>query len=300
MDGLRKYHDTITIKNYSEIQQSEKNILYHYTNIEALNGILSSGSFMISKSNFLKDPSEISFVKDIIREIGIEFMDEAEINKMDFYNSLIKSMDELEQLFPLYILSLTEEQDSLVLWSSYSNFEGYNIGIDINNLSYSKELYCLSGKVIYDKNAQKEMIKEIIYDLYTLYKKYEALKGEEYFTHTEKKLLINIYTRAMFFKRYGFKDEREYRIVFTIEKDNFDYSNNELIGHKICNGCFIPYLKIPLKCLNGENRGKFPLKNITIGPKNNLDIAEQGLKSFLYSQGFRDIEVYKSSIMLRY
>jgi hypothetical protein len=295
LNELQSFHEAILKKSYSEIQQSESNILYHYTNIEALNGILSTGSFMVSKSSFLKDPSEVSFVKDIIRDIGIEFMDEAEINKMDFYNSLIKSMDELQQLFPLYILSLTEEQDSLVLWSSYSDFEGYNIGIDIKNINFSKDLFCLSGKVIYDKDTQKEMIKEIIFDLYTLYKKYETLKCKEYFIETEKTLLLNIYTRAMFFKRYGFKDEREYRIVFTIKG-----TNTVLIEHKICNGCFIPYLKIPLKCLDGENRGKFPLKNITIGPKNNLDIAEHGLKSFLYSQGYKDIEVYKSSIMLRY
>lgn len=292
---LQSFHDAILKKSYSEIQQAENSILYHYTNIAALNGILSTGSFMVSKSSFLKDPSEVSFVKDIIRDIGIEFMDEAEINKMDFYNALIKSMDELQQLFPLYILSLTEEQDSLVLWSSYSDFEGYNIGIDIKNINFDKDLFCLSGKVIYDKDTQKEMIKEIIYDLYTLYKKYEALKCKEYFIETEKTLLLNIYTRAMFFKRSGFKDEREYRIVFTIKE-----TNTVLIEHKISNGCFIPYLKIPLKCLAGESRGKFPLKNITIGPKNNLDIAENGLKSFLYSQGYKDIEVYKSSIMLRY
>lgn len=42
------------------------------------------------------------------------------------------------------------------------------------------------------------------------------------------------------------------------------------------------------------------MEKITIGPKNNLDIAEMGLRSFLESEGYYKTTIKKSKIPLRY
>ncbi|NRT92917.1 hypothetical protein [Clostridium beijerinckii] len=51
-----------------------------------------------------------------------------------------------------------------------------------------------------------------------------------------------------------------------------------------------------------NNKIKLPIKSITIGPKNTLDIAEKGLRYLLKWNGFEkyDVRIKKSDIPYRY
>lgn len=61
---------------------------------------------------------------------------------------------------------------------------------------------------------------------------------------------------------------------------------------RVKNETLIPYIKAPMKNLDS-------LKAVLIGPKNNSDIAEKGLKCFFRNQKM-NIEIQKSKIPLRY
>ena len=89
----------------------------------------------------------------------------------------------------------------------------------------------------------------------------------------------------------------EYRISFTT-LDN-DISN--IVKFRICNGVFIPYIEVKFSFENQHDH-KIPLKSITIGPKNNIDIAHEGLRNMLDTLKYetKDIEIAKSLIPLRY
>lgn len=77
-----------------------------------------------------------------------------------------------------------------------------------------------------------------------------------------------------------------------IIEPNFDYKYK----CRISNGVFIPYVELPLIHKNGISA----IKSITISPKNNLDIAEKGLKYFLEINRLKDAEIRKSEIPYRY
>ena len=288
-------------------------MLYHYTNAAGLLGILQNESFWVSKSNFLNDFSEISYINTVIENICKDmFTDEHElitgmILKMVHFKYFGKSMYQ-----KYYILSLTENQDSLALWSTYSNFFGYNIGLEGSDLvqimsnSQNTTPLGIHGKVIYDKAIQYQIIKDEINKtkIPLLYNKYLESSNSELIpqlTHEIDSITNVLCEYGVFFKDPLFCQEEEYRIVF-FHSMNMHLSPklNPEIKFRDRNGIIIPYIEVPMT----NNKGYLPVKEIMIGPKNNIDIAEQGLEFFLYMLGIKrvmkQVTIVRSGIPLRY
>ncbi|HFM4801084.1 TPA: hypothetical protein ACG7OB_002564, partial [Escherichia coli] len=91
-----------------------------------------------------------------------------------------------------------------------------------------------------------------------------------------------------FFKHPSFIEENEFRLVFTPWMQMPD------VHFRINNNGIIPYIIID----NKDNR-KLPIKSITIGPTNDYDFIEAGIKMFLDSRGFSSVEIKSSSIPFR-
>ncbi|WP_027625595.1 DUF2971 domain-containing protein [Clostridium lundense] len=309
--------------------------LYHYTSIYALKNILETNSLWVTNSKFLNDSTEIKYGYNLICKIAEELKKEKKLSD-DFYMLIIDNLNYLidSKLNGIYVFSLAKEKDSLLLWSNYSNFEGYNLGINVKdflqqvekygeisgakksfNVSMDTEIYMRTvtlkedliqtdkyfndkneffmsyNEVIYDKEKQIEYIKYILTNVNTYYMKHydeKYLKKLQRFTGS---LLMELYNVLLFFKEPAFKQEEEYRIIFI--KNN---SSKEFKNHRILNGSFIPYIELRFKESN------FPLDSLSIGPRNNSDIALIGLKSFLHKNNFNinKINLYNSKIPLRY
>ena len=189
-----------------------------------------------------------------------------------------------------HIISLSYNKDSLALWSNYSNHEGYNIGfsktaiIKAINDSLNKELITgfNAGKVNYSKVKQRRILEQHIAKRYEQWKKTND--------NTVCILLIaDFMWYSIFFKSPKFKHEEEYRIAFAIKEQDY-YKNIEFIE---TNQSLKPYVKIKFDC-------KQAVKDITIGSKNNMDIAAAGVMHFLKKYGYNEINVKKSAITLRY
>lgn len=230
-DGEDLQNNKYKSEGYLKLEQIVSGMLFHYTNAAGLLGILQNKEFWVSKSNFLNDISEISYINTVIKSICKEILDdEHELlstmisNEVDFLN-FGKSMDVKEQNY--YILSLTENPDSLALWSSYSNFFGYNIGLDGNDLIYlisNKQNATprnMHGKVIYDKALQYQIIRNEINNtkLISIYNQYLESKNTELDKQLNDEislLAVALGAYGLFFKDPLFYQEEEYRIVFFI------------------------------------------------------------------------------------
>ena len=91
------------LEGHLKLDQILGGMLYHYTNAAGLLGILQNKVFWVSKSNFLNDFSEISYIDTVIKSICKEiFNDEHKLigemisNEVDFLN-FGKNMDTKEQ-----------------------------------------------------------------------------------------------------------------------------------------------------------------------------------------------------------
>lgn len=311
VDDVNKFIEKI---NYVYIDKNkEEGILYHYTSGESLKGIIEDEELRITKSEFLNDKGEIKYTHSIILEIIDEFMEGSPSDEEKGFKTLIeRGIDEEEFLADSYVMPFSTNKDSNLLWSNYANNDGYNIGFrypDIEkilnlNINRNKDklsdqiAVVLSGNVIYDEDKQREYLSREILDMYKIYmycKKNEQL--DKFFEYISKNK-VNVFLHSLFFKASCFKQEEEFRIV--IMPGNKVKSANSL-KCRFTNGVFIPYFKSSI-INNSSGKIRLPIESITIGPKNNLDIAENGLRYFLNLNGLDEnrVKIKKSNIPYRY
>ncbi|MFO6498578.1 DUF2971 domain-containing protein [Bacillus paralicheniformis] len=272
----------------------EPKVLYHYTNIYGLEGILKNNEFWVSNASFLNDKTEIKYTLDLSRQYLSELCEEKQIDKrkaLSFFDLFVK--ERLEEVsLDYYLLSFCTNEDSNLLWSNYSNNDGYNIAFkypDINN-DYYKETdeYPLSAYVIYDEVEQRKILKDYIEKIIEIVEYISVLKVEEIQDEIYRRLGLVVGAlklSSLFFKDKCFSQEEEFRIAIKRK----DYSC------RISNGTFIPYIKARFE--------KESVKGITIGPKNNMDITMEGLIQFLKLHDYSHItkeKIEKSCIPYRY
>ncbi|KRE13704.1 MULTISPECIES: DUF2971 domain-containing protein [Bacillus] len=262
-------------------------ILYHYTNVYGLEGIMKHKELWVSNADFLNDKTERKYTEKILFNLIEEKLKDNKMKDL-IMDTLTIALDMTE--FPTYVLSLSINKDSNLLWSNYSQDDGYNISFDFETLEEigdSLNSSVFKSKVIYEEEIHYEALNELADYCVAAFSKskpnYEELVSEVKVVHTSLQLL------ASFFKNSSFQQEEEYRIVLIQNTENeHDYEC------RVSNGTFIPYIKMKF---NKNN-----VKGITIGPKNKMDISEEGLKSFLTLNKFNveTIEINRSKIPYRY
>ncbi|MGA3852168.1 DUF2971 domain-containing protein [Bacillus pumilus] len=261
--------------------------LYHYTNVYGLEGIMKHKELWVSNADFLNDKTERKYTEEILFNL-IE--DKLKNNKLrDF---IIKGMEEILDMknYATYVLSLSKNKDSNLLWSNYSKDDGYNISFQFESLKDmvdSPDLTVFKSKVIYDEEIHYEALNKLADYCITTFSNIKT--SSEEFLDEIRVILTCLQLLSSFFKDSCFQQEEEYRVVLI--QTGGDKPSYEC---RVSNGTFIPYLKM------GFNIND--VKGITIGPKNKMDISEEGLKSFLTLNEFNveTIEINRSKIPYRY
>ncbi|MCD7823896.1 MAG: DUF2971 domain-containing protein [Oscillospiraceae bacterium] len=284
--------------------------LYHYTNAEGVKGIC-EGEFWITEKSFLNDKTEFQigsqiFVQIIDEEVSCREsarkVKERVLREVEYYHKMAEIGDS-EAYAGDYVMSFSLDYDSALMWSEFSNFGGYSITFEHEKLlnSFGKQLI-LHGTVIYETEKQKAMMMKKIE---------EEVFHEEEFYYLNSWSDFNLISDAgiedccrvipiivdgynYFFKTDCFAGEKEYRFVFTCGHDGGLYKPEQLDKQyfRIKNGVLIPFVKKqfkPSECI----------EEILIGPKQNSDIAELGIKYFMRNLKL-DVPVKKSSMPLRY
>lgn len=309
--------------------------LYYYTSINGLKGILENKELWVTKSEFLNDPTEISYIKDVVDNVKYKKINNIEIKKIskkinEFYDKKYRKNDNNKK--DVYVLSMSAEKDSLPMWRNYSEGDGYNIQFNKRSLkskfmepqSYIPHTY---GKVKYiDKKDKKGFIYDLIKSIYESAEKCNVKKDENYENIVIETILANIRMIALFVKHTGFEYENEYRFVFipdfwkcnnvssySIQQDtklnrdgnadenqnkNRSYTNENIeYDFRPSKGILIPFIKISIDKNNNE-----PLiEKIFTSPTSDEILTKQGIEDF-YKLKYGDtkkIDVQKSDIPLR-
>lgn len=280
----------LTNNKFINILDIDRNDLYHYTSSNAFINIINNGTLWMSNSDFLNDRYEIYYFHKLYEKA-------IQNNSENYEEAFLKFSSLNKTEYEFFILSLSDNPDSLALWSNYSNNDGYNIGFHVKNFTDNLKRQMLEGyptpvlgKVIYNKNTQNEIIKEEINRLHRFWKQ-GISKQEEESVKSIFSLRMTVY--SLFFKDPSFQQEEEYRLVLIYHKSNLE----NIVHFRDSNGSIIPYVSVsPVD----DASMRLPIKSISIGPKNNVDCAEKGLKRFLESRKYSESTVIKSSIPYRF
>jgi len=295
-------------KNFVPVlMEGEK--LYHYTSAVGLKGIVGK-EFWVTESHFLNDRSEFQIGTETYFEILKKYISNTELVQRIIMD-LSAEMERLDRIPKVgdrvaysgdYVISFCLDEDSILMWSEYSDFLGYCIEFDFQKLLDSfKDVY-FHGTVIYDKCEQMKYMEETFQEEFFNgifgtdvlgWEDLDRLSDEQWQDFiSDSSVICELYN--MFFKKECFAGEREYRFIFSCMHDGgiCPSAAKEKQYFRIKNEVYIPFVKQELRSLES-------LESVMVGPKNESDIAVKGLEYFFRNEKL-DVKVKKSAVPLRY
>lgn len=283
-------HETV----WSSIPSDQ--ILFHYTNCDSLISIIQKNEYWLSSVELMNDKEEVDYslklVTDVVGKLIIP-----QARKDELLNSFLKYKK--TSAINTFVLSLSFEQDALILWNNYGKNEGYNLGISLatfldylntNKVEIVNDSTCIlvNGRVLYESELQTKLLLTLFkayYDLYVYKQERGVLKPETDISVSKIWKMIILYSSLV--KSDLHRMENEYRVLLTIPDDS------KAIEFRSRNGLVLPYIKMKMKTFDY-------LKKITIGPKIDDKIADESLKYFIEKNVDKFINLDKSDLKLRF
>jgi Protein of unknown function (DUF2971) len=279
-------------------------ILYHYTTADGLVGIVHGRTLNATHSNFLNDPQEVSFAEEILRSFLKQrrsAFGASDAAKALFYDSLIDSLEKVRSSRELYVASLSEADDLLSQWQSYSSRGyGYSVGFDGHALRdiygspgiiYLRRVFYSAFERDYSLNRMAEDAERLIDGLFSQWGEslVPSMMGlVEIVADLLEEFLVT-------FKHEAFTDEKEWRVCVVRTSDPLRSSPLPVVGFRVGGSRLVPYMPIQL---GGGDRPN-PIKSIRVGPA--LDpINDSGvIRMLLEREGLSGVTVGTSRIRLR-
>jgi hypothetical protein len=158
----------------SEHGITDERLLYHYTDLDGLRGILSERSIRMSHSSTLNDPAELEYGKVLAIEVIERMMGDSELaDVQEFLRGLIGLVRSIgDTIHDLFVTSFCEDGDLLSQWRGYpQRGSGYNLGFKFSeHTRYSSVKPLLERcqppelrKVVYDRVRQNELMEKYLF-----------------------------------------------------------------------------------------------------------------------------------------
>jgi hypothetical protein len=261
-DELENRISEITDKEGQEINRGQ--LLFHYTTAAALINILSENKLWLSQRDFMNDVYDRTYADNILKEAfcNVSVTD----GEKEYYEFKDRMMPEFHRQ---YVFSLTTESDLMSQWSYYGGTDGYCLGLTFESFIdelRKKNLGFSSGKVIYKKENQIQIFEMLINCLKELDDAIDEI-DEIYYCNMQAKASSLIVLFHGLFKQQSNYTENEYRLIVTS-------SDSNLKKYRDRKGVLLPYLEIDFE-------DGVPIREITVGPGVDDDIAISGLQQFL-------------------
>ncbi len=312
LSNLEKFQILMAMKtNYMPLEYDGD--MFHYTSSNGFQSILFGDKFdavlWASRYDCLNDVSEGTIAEEILREVSNDMYKSKEISE-EMYK--LFSSIKTSRTIPLYrevdgdlkftrsecnryICSFSKNKDSLAMWNYYSKgskYEGFNIGFDSVDLKATLTNYFMGIEgifhiypVIYEKEKQKQLVKQLLLSLIDFYL-------EENIPHIRAIVSTRLVDWKLIFKKEYFKHEEEVRIVIDIAKRELQRP----IKYRETCGYIIPYIELKLE--------KEDISYVNFGPlliqsqqkDNQLAIMDEMLRA----NGYLFAKVDYSKIPIRY
>lgn len=229
-------------------------IVYHYTDLNALISILGKNCITLRATNclYLNDSNEIIEGIESIKRV-----DNTNISDIAFRS--------------YYLTSFSQQPDCLSMWGMYAaNGSGCAIGFDLDIISrsYSGNIRCTYGKEAID-NELRNFLNLCRNGVCTVF---PANGGPATFRKNSGKDLEVMITNQYIITCLGSKNEN-YRFEDEIRCFIGNHDKKKEVHFKVKNGIVIPYINVEIP--------KEALKCIVIGPTNKSELTMQSITHML-------------------
>ncbi len=234
-------------------------LLYHYTSLKGLCGILNSRKLWASHARCLNDTSEIDYPHNLLTRVLAHLNAERRPELVERF--LAELAVRTEHLPTVYVASFTKRGDRLSQWDRYAP-EGYSLGFQTFLPSS-----VLLLKVEYNPERQEAWLEERIGRLVGVLT-WVAETGrcaEERERSLEACLRFapgSIWVSLLGIKAPAFDDEEEWRMCYhepALDEGRSTYP----INHRAGRACHVPYVELPL---SEPGRDPARLKEVVVAP----------------------------------
>jgi hypothetical protein len=264
-------------------QEKTDKVLYHYTSLNSITGIISSKSLWATDIRYFNDAAEMQHTAHLLtNEIDKRLSEETCHTKMltQFRNWLLNRITNGHMLF---VVSFTVNGNLLSQWRSYCPVaKGVSIGFLPENLykCSSTQKFQLA-KCIYDIKQQQKLAEHIVDEV----EKISIAKGEnsknnplDSFYDVFEKVESDILRIAALIKHPAFSEEEEWRAVSDVVTN---YVTSPIMYREGLSS-LIPYLTFNLPPAANRN---IDIEHIYLGPTPNVNNSMSSLNNYLAKNG---------------
>ena len=268
-------------------------VIYHYTDLNGLQGIVGTKDIWLTQSRYSNDDDELLHGIEVVRDAIRERAARARIHKYKEYLRLVAEIFRKPLAEAVYICCFCEVDNLLSQWRSYSaNGTGVSIGFDPARFSYiTGQDSPPSGlvrlwKVFYDRKIQKALVIDALEFAY-------RERSDRPLADVARQAAEAIQFFIPTFKNEDFEEEQEIRLIFT----PFPSS---AVGprFRVSKGMLIPYYSLkeldttPSKC-------SLPITNVRVGPSINKRLNMESTRMLLANAGYSEVRVVSSGTPYR-
>ncbi|MDL2124884.1 MAG: DUF2971 domain-containing protein [Deltaproteobacteria bacterium] len=283
--------------------------LFHYTSVEGFLGIVSSKTIWATNILYLNDASEFNYSKELlrnelfeIRKKGFNINGNIETSiEPRFFEIVEENIDKLipSQNFSFFVCSFSEEKDLLSQWRGYcSEGIGFSLGFSKKLLIQCAEQSKFALKpCLYDEEAQAQSIRDLIKktsDRFRTEIKNSSQIGKAWDTMGQilaVDFMLEFIALAPTFKHHKFCEEKEWRIVASLQMNNV----NELIKFRSGRSMIIPYIEIYLPTKDRN----LTMDEIVVGPTTDDLLSMASVEMILRGKEIEYNELSYSTIPYR-
>jgi hypothetical protein len=274
----------------------EPDVVYHYTDVGGLFGIIKDKVLWANDVWFMNDTREarygIELIDGVLDDIALDSPAAADTRHRAL--ALLDGIRQQEDLWRSYIACLSFVGDDLSQWRAYGSPRGFSIGFDTAKLRSLCPLTPELGRptfryVTYDETQQAN---NIAIQFNTATDQLSAAPVDDELDAAALSFIASALELVPAFKHAAFSSEQEVRLHVYRAADVSD----GLLFRPGAMG-LVPYVEVDLKD-PGTNTTS-AIREVIIGPQSNELESQRSVKQFLAYQGLSDVEVRLSRVPLR-
>ncbi|MDP1947437.1 MAG: DUF2971 domain-containing protein [Nitrospirota bacterium] len=279
---MDQWWETVRAELVAIISESPPRIIYHYTDIDGLLGMILTGKIWATHVSRLNDSSEYHHGMKIVADCVRNAMP---ASSKPLVEKIISEFKRVET----YVVSYSTKHDLLSQWRSYSGGKvGYCLGMATDGIATLNDSTPLLEPVIYKDSLAQQVISKMVnrVDEYLQNNKFGDVEVG-FLLGSVGGTLANL---ACTIKHPKFEEENEYRQFYQPGATSLQLEQN------FRNGRFglTPYVEVPF-----IEESRLPLRSVTIGPCQDADPEIYIVKTLLEKYSYLNVEVLVSEIPLR-
>ncbi len=274
--------------------ENGENILYHYTDFSALDGILSNSELRLNNVLNMNDASEmLLFMSGLCKAVLERFQAEGDLERAKWTVKVFSEEKEKEFVYSAYAACFSCYRDDAAQWERYAN-KGQGVCIAFRESLLQKmtvEPLSLQSVFYQDDVSEHELVDTL----------YELIRQNQLplrMTPGIRETLNHAWTASAAFKHPSFASEKEVRLVISpFEQGFFDVKPR----YHIAKERIKKYYPVDLQkmCSRANIRLEDVMTELIIGPESTQSIPI--LQDYLNDHGYPELagRVTKSACPLR-